>query len=103
MNSVVPQSIDVGPHELKITWHDGHLSAYNIPYLRSQCPCAGCVHEITGEKILNDGEIAADLFCTKAEPVGHYALAFHFSDGHATGIYAYEALRRFCPCNLCRS
>ena len=39
----------------------------------------------------------------RAEPVGHYAVRFDFSDGHGTGIYSFEYLRRVCPCEECRA
>jgi ATP-binding protein involved in chromosome partitioning len=32
----------------------------------------------------------------KIEVVGNYALAFYWSDGHSTGIYSYEHLRKLC-------
>jgi DUF971 family protein len=28
------------------------------------------------------------------EPVGNYAIRIHWSDGHSTGIYTWEYLRR---------
>jgi DUF971 family protein len=37
----------------------------------------------------------------KIEPVGSYALQFFWSDGHNTGIYTWEMLRRACPCSMC--
>lgn len=97
MTAATPKSVDVQPRELMITWNDDHVTRVSMTDLRAACPCASCVHEITGEKILDESKIAPDLFCVKAEPVGHYALAFHFSDGHATGIYSYELLRQIRP------
>jgi DUF971 family protein len=35
------------------------------------------------------------------EPVGRYALQFRFSDGHDTGIFSYNFLRRICQCDVC--
>ncbi|MEK7316525.1 MAG: gamma-butyrobetaine hydroxylase-like domain-containing protein, partial [Candidatus Eisenbacteria bacterium] len=35
--------------------------------------------------------------------VGQYALHFDWSDGHTTGIYSYDYLRRICPCDACLS
>jgi DUF971 family protein len=35
------------------------------------------------------------------EPVGNYAVAFQWSDGHATGIYRFDFLRQICPCGEC--
>ena len=36
-----------------------------------------------------------------AAAVGNYAIQVEFSDGHATGIYSFDALREMCPCEAC--
>ena len=36
----------------------------------------------------------SDVTVTRWEPVGGYALLFHFSDGHCTGIYAFDYLKK---------
>jgi DUF971 family protein len=36
-------------------------------------------------------------------PVGAYAVQIVWSDGHDTGIYAFESLRGSCPCPDCRA
>jgi DUF971 family protein len=33
--------------------------------------------------------------------VGRYAIQFHWSDGHSTGIYTFEHLRELCTCPIC--
>jgi len=40
---------------------------------------------------------AQPLKITSLRPVGHYAYAISFSDGHNTGIYTLEHLRRLGP------
>jgi ATP-binding protein involved in chromosome partitioning len=35
--------------------------------------------------------------------VGAYGLRVHWSDGHATGIYTFQALRAQCPCSACEA
>jgi DUF971 family protein len=37
-----------------------------------------------------------------ASPVGNYAMSFKWNDGHASGIYSWDYLRRHCPCEACR-
>lgn len=96
-----PTHIDVNPETLTIRWADGHESIYPMRYLRQHCRCANCVHEITGDELLVKNNVSEDIRCLKAEPVGHYALTFSFSDQHATGIYAYDYLRAICPCEVC--
>jgi DUF971 family protein len=36
------------------------------------------------------------------EQVGHYAIKIDWSDGHNTGIYSFEHLRKICPCAECK-
>ena len=36
-----------------------------------------------------------------AEPVGKYAIKFHWNDGHELGIYSWQFLRDVCPCEEC--
>ncbi len=80
--------------EISINWSDDAQTAYNAAQLRKACPCAGCVNEWTGEKILNDAKIADDISFLKTSVVGRYALNFHFSDGHETGIFTFQYLRK---------
>lgn len=87
------QIIQESDSELTIVWSDGEQSAYNAPGLRRACPCASCVNEWTGEKILQDEKISDDLTIKNVSLVGRYALNFRFSDGHETGIYSFKYLR----------
>ena len=91
----------VTPGQTDITWNDGHLSSYPSWYLRENCPCAGCVDEFTGRRRLHAGSIPSTLERVSIEVVGNYALQFSWSDGHSTGIYTFDHLRRICPCPQC--
>ncbi|MBX7148517.1 DUF971 domain-containing protein [bacterium] len=86
------------PLELKIEWDDGHISTYPTRELRLACRCASCISEVTGQKILNDSMVPLDVRPVHVEPVGRYAVAIVFSDGHKTGIYTFDNLRKICPC-----
>ena len=44
--------------------------------------------------MLNDSSIPDDLSIQKTAIVGRYALNFHFSDGHETGIFSFAYLRK---------
>lgn len=79
---------------LRIVWGDGEFSEYVPRDLRVMCPCAGCVDEMTGRRILDPGTVAEDVHPRAIHYVGRYALQFMWSDGHETGIYPYEFLRR---------
>src|SRR3990167_9057725 len=87
----------LGNKNLKIFWNDGHESLYPFRYLRQNCRCAMCVDEWSGELVLSKETVPQDLEGLKVEIVGQYALSFHFSDGHNTGIYVFDFLRKICP------
>jgi DUF971 family protein len=82
---------------LLIRWNDGSDSEYAFRFLRSSCPCAACVNEWTGEKMLDDSRIPKDIRPARLVSVGRYAMAIHWSDGHKTGIYSYDYLKKIDP------
>jgi DUF971 family protein len=86
---------------ITIRWNDGHVSTFGARYLRGRCPCAQCVSETTGVRLVSEEHIAPDVALEAARTVGNYALHFTFSDGHTTGIYSFDYLRRVCPCEVC--
>ncbi|HBF11891.1 MAG TPA: hypothetical protein DDW49_00645 [Deltaproteobacteria bacterium] len=83
---------------LLITWEDGHESCYPFYDLRLACRCAECINEVTGEKVLKKENVSPYVYPTNLEYVGRYALGISFSDGHKTGIYTFDILRKLCPC-----
>ena len=87
-----------GAHDLKIVWQDGHESIYPARELRLKCPCAGCVDEFTGAVRLIVSSVPDDVHPVAVKLIGHYAISIQWSDGHNTGIYAFDLLRRLCPC-----
>ena len=90
----VPKAMkQAGPHELAITWTDGRESVYDVRMLRLACPCAQCVDEMTGKKVLQESTVPADVKPVVINPVGRYAIHIDWSDGHRTGIYTYAHLR----------
>lgn len=45
----------------------------------------------------------APLKVEHVAPVGNYAVKFVWNDGHRTGIYSWDYLRRHCQCEQCRA
>ena len=88
---------------LQIDWNDGHVSTYLFQFLRGSCPCAECVDEITGERIVYPQDVPEHVRPQEARPVGRYAYQFFWSDGHSTGLYTYEYLRAICQCEACKA
>jgi ATP-binding protein involved in chromosome partitioning len=90
-----PREVDTkDPQVTNITWDDGTLMRYPNRYLRSMCPCAQCVNEVTGERMIKLDSIDPTVRITAVAPVGRYALHFQWSDGHGTGLYSFETLRK---------
>ena len=84
---------------LRLTWNDGHSAELGYRYLRGWCPCAGCQGH-TGLTIKHRPP-AGPVDAETIEPVGNYAISILWSDGHGTGIYRFDFLRRICPCAEC--
>ena len=96
---------------VKIDWKDGHRSEYSLAWLRDECPCASCTGAHGTEPQKSSYSQPANPFpmftpspkMLRVEPVGHYAIRIEWSDGHNTGIYSWDHLRRICPCAECRA
>jgi len=82
------------PSRLVLEWRDGAVSELSAAALRRACPCARCVHEVTGALLLDPRSIPDDLQHEHVELVGRYALGLRFADGHQTGIFTWRHLRR---------
>ena len=81
---------------MAIAWEDGAETYISMEKLRAASPSA----ENTGERDLlgkQYGGTAQRHFpgvtVKSWQIVGGYAVQFHFSDGHATGIYPFDFLR----------
>lgn len=86
---------------LGISWTDGHESVYTVKTLREKCPCANCVDEWTGANRIAPGSIPDTIRPLKLKSVGLYAIQFTWNDGHDTGLYSHEHLRKICECPEC--
>lgn len=93
--SDAPQPLTInrhGEHDIHIRWKSGEDAVYPARFLRGQCPCATCVDEMTGKRIVTESLLPILVYPTKVEPVGRYAIQIFWSDGHSTGIYTWERL-----------
>jgi len=112
--AVTPAKVRVKKTEgtgVEIDWKDGHRSAWDFKWLRDACPCATCheAREAEGRKPGEPKPAPAQLlpmFKPPARPqtvtpVGKYAVRFKWEDGHESGIYSWEYLRRVCQCDTC--
>jgi DUF971 family protein len=100
---------------LKIWWDDQVTTEVSWLELRRSCPCATCrvansaprpasdrkpsegktigSFQSGGLPVLSLAE-AQPLRAVGLIPAGNYACGIHFSDGHNTGIYNWDLLRR---------
>ena len=79
---------------LRLHWEDGKRTAASARDLRLLCPCAACVDEWTSKRTLDPAAVPEDLRLQEIAPVGNYALRLLFSDGHSTGIFPWDTLRK---------
>lgn len=86
---------------LEIAWPDHPTWQYPFRYLRENCECALCVHEITGERLLDPATIPDDIHIASMKLTGKYAVKIVWSDGHDTGLFTWERLRNLCKCSNC--
>ncbi len=82
--------------EIKIGWNTGQ--SFAVPYfeLRYECPCAVCVDEKTGKRVIQRQSISPDIRVLGAQVIGRYALQFNWSDRHSTGMYHFDTLYALC-------
>jgi DUF971 family protein len=105
LNNPKPTSItlDKTAGQLVITWSDSQNCVYPLSQLREACPCVECRG---GHQNMGRQSDPADILALKParsyameslELVGNYALQPLWDDGHHTGIYTWEFLKRLCP------
>ena len=114
MNLPEPEHIAISKSKgIKIDWKDGHHSEYSLGYLRDECPCATCTGAHGTEPQKSNyaaAEVPKDPFqmykpvlkMLDVNEVGTYAIHIGWSDGHGSGIYSFDHLRRICNCKVCR-
>jgi len=98
---------------MEIDWEDAHRSHWSFAWLRDACPCATCVEErqIQGREPGDPKPKPKQLLQmyepptrpASAHAVGRYAIQFNWLDGHSSGIYSWDFLRRHCQCAECKA
>ncbi len=105
--SHVPDQVEVSNtgQQMTIVWSDGHKSEYTLFGLRKNCPCVECRggHGQMGsfDKSLFRVEPTREVEVEQIRQVGNHAIRIYWSDGHNSGMYQWETLRRLCPCDEC--
>lgn len=92
-----PTNVQQIGNELAIRWNDGTESYLDLQFLRRACPCAACGGEpdVLGNVIRPEVSYSGNSFDLAGfQVVGGYALQPVWADGHNTGIYSFQYLRR---------
>jgi DUF971 family protein len=84
--------------ELAIQWPDGTESFIRLEALRRSCPCAGCKGEVDVMGHLHKGPDRAlsppSFQLVRLASVGGYAIQPFWRDGHSSGLYSFDYLKR---------
>jgi DUF971 family protein len=80
--------------QLAIDWSDGLRRLYTAGDLRLNCPCAMCQTQRPDASGSTPFQAAPELAIASIDPVGSYGYKIRFSDGHDTGIFTIEFLRK---------
>jgi DUF971 family protein len=95
---VRPADIQQIGGELAIKWDDGRESFIALEALRRHCPCAGCQGErdIMGQLHKGPDEplTPSSFQLRRVVNVGGYAIQPVWADGHDTGIFSFDYLRK---------
>ena len=86
--------------ELALLWADGTESFFPLERLRRACPCASCGGEpdVLGNISRPDVSYSDKSFeLVGWQLIGGYALQPRWGDGHSTGLYSFQYLRRLSP------
>ena len=93
-----PRDIQLIGNELAVKWEDGTESFIPLETLRRCCPCASCQGEtdVLGNVYKNPArELAPAAFqLVRLATVGGYAIQPVWADGHTTGIYSFDYLKK---------
>jgi len=89
-----PRPIDIKLHQasrlLEIKFDNNTECKLSCEFLRVYSPSAEVRGHGHGQEVLQIGK--EDVNITAIEPVGNYAIKLVFSDGHDTGLYAWDYL-----------
>ena len=85
-------------NQLALKWDDGGEQFIALDELRKVCPCAVCSGEIDVLGQMHKGPSAqlndTSFQVNRLELVGGYAIQVFWGDGHSTGLYSFDLLRK---------
>ena len=82
--------------KLELSWPDNKTVQLPFHLIRCACPCAVCVDEFTGVRLLDPATVSTNVHPVSVDFTGNYALKIVWSDRHDSGIFTWEHLRSLC-------
>ncbi|MEE9165390.1 MAG: DUF971 domain-containing protein, partial [Nitrospinota bacterium] len=79
--------------KVTLKWTDEEETVISNFDLRLSCKCARCIDEMSGRQILKKNDIIPDIKAEEVHPLGNYAIAVKWNDGHSSGIYPYRRIK----------
>lgn len=84
-------------HTFTIHWSNGKIMDFRLSELQKNCPCANCIDESTGQRMIDEKAIKNDVRAIKIFSVGRYAIRIQYTSGCSTGIYSFDMLQNMNP------
>ena len=78
--------------ELKVSFDDKFSDKLSSELLRVESPSAEVQGHAPNQKKTPSGK--SNIKIENIEPVGNYAISIKFDDGHSTGIFSWDYLRK---------
>jgi DUF971 family protein len=83
-------ALDQSNRTVSLSFDNGSSAELSCEYLRVHSPSAEVRGHGPGQEVLQTGKEMVNIVAI--EPVGNYAVRLVFSDGHDTGLYAWNFL-----------
>lgn len=77
---------------VEVKLDDQHSGTIHPAELRRKCRCANCIEEFSGKALLRPEDVPDNVYPLRMQPMGNYAIAIQWSDGHSSSIYPYDML-----------
>lgn len=93
-----PKQIEPIGNDLAIKWDDDTETFIPLQELRRHCPCAACKGEVDvmGNVYKAPAQELSPASCqlVRLQLVGGYAIQPVWADGHSTGLFTFDYLRK---------
>lgn len=91
---VHPLEVKQEERALLIRWSSGKEGRYPFFELQRRCPCASCIDENTGERLVDPASVPEDQTAVRVEGVGRYGIRVFYPSGCSNGIFTFEDLHQ---------